>query len=100
MRNKWSKPWKKQECRVQQHLCPASARRQAAPKRSLMRGSWEPSFTRGALLDWLEYLTLGGGGAWIDEGSHAVDLLRWLNGDITRIALMATNRNKPQLKVE
>lgn len=52
------------------------------------------------MADWMEDATLGGGGAWIDEGSHAVDLLRWLNGDITRIALMTTNRNKPNLKVE
>ena len=52
------------------------------------------------MADWMEDATLGGGGAWIDEGSHAIDLLRWLNGDITRIALMTANRNKPHLKVE
>ena len=48
------------------------------------------------MADWMEDATLGGGGAWIDEGSHAIDLLRWLNGDITRIATMTANRNKPQ----
>jgi predicted dehydrogenase len=52
------------------------------------------------MADWMEDAELGGGGAWIDEGSHAVDLLRWLNGDIVRIAAMTANRNKPELKVE
>jgi predicted dehydrogenase len=52
------------------------------------------------MADWMEDPVLGGGGAWIDEGSHGIDLLRWLNGDIVRIAAMTTNRNKPQLKVD
>jgi predicted dehydrogenase len=52
------------------------------------------------MADWMEDAALGGGGAWIDEGSHAIDLLRWLNGDITRVAAMTANRNKPNLKVE
>jgi predicted dehydrogenase len=52
------------------------------------------------MADWMENEELGGGGAWIDEGSHAIDLLRWLNGDITRIAVMTANRNKPHLHIE
>lgn len=52
------------------------------------------------MADWMEDARLGGGGAWIDEGSHAIDLLRWLNGDITRVAAMTANRAKPQLHVE
>ena len=52
------------------------------------------------MADWMEDATLGGGGAWIDEGSHAIDLLRWLNGDISRVATMIANRHKPNLKVE
>ena len=52
------------------------------------------------MADWMEDPVLGGGGAWIDEGSHGIDLLRWLNGDIVRIAAMTANRNKPQLKVD
>jgi predicted dehydrogenase len=52
------------------------------------------------MADWMEDPTLGGGGAWIDEGSHAIDLLRWLNGDIERVAAMTANRHKPNLKVE
>jgi predicted dehydrogenase len=52
------------------------------------------------MADWMEDAELGGGGAWIDEGSHAIDLLRWLNGDIARIGAMTANRAKPQLSVE
>jgi predicted dehydrogenase len=52
------------------------------------------------MADWMEDAILGGGGAWIDEGSHAIDLMRWLGGDIVRVAAMTANRNKPQLAVE
>jgi predicted dehydrogenase len=49
---------------------------------------------------WMTNAQLGGGGAWIDEGSHGIDLLRWLVGDITKIAAFTTNRAKPGLDVE
>lgn len=49
---------------------------------------------------WMEDGALGGGGAWIDEGSHAIDLMRWVAGDISRVSAMAANRAKPKLKVE
>jgi predicted dehydrogenase len=49
---------------------------------------------------WMTNAHLGGGGAWIDEGSHGIDLLRWLVGDIAKIAAFTTNRAKPGLKVE
>src|SRR5260370_35368054 len=38
------------------------------------------------MADWIEAAALGGGGAWIDEGSHATDLLRWVNRELTRVA--------------
>jgi predicted dehydrogenase len=49
---------------------------------------------------WMEDPSLGGGGAWIDEGTHAVDLLRWLVGDIAQVSAMTATRVKPQLGVE
>jgi predicted dehydrogenase len=49
---------------------------------------------------WMSDADLGGGGAWIDEGSHGIDLLRWLVGDIASIAAFTTNRAKPGLGVE
>jgi predicted dehydrogenase len=52
------------------------------------------------MADWMEDPVLGGGGAWIDEGSHGIDLVRWLVGDIVRVAAMTANRAKPQLKVD
>lgn len=52
------------------------------------------------MADWMENPALGGGGAWIDEGSHGIDLMRWLVGDIVRIAAITANRAKPQLKVD
>lgn len=52
------------------------------------------------MADWMEDPALGGGGAWIDEGSHGIDLVRWLVGDIVRISAMTANRAKPQLKVD
>ena len=52
------------------------------------------------MTEWMEDAELGGGGAWIDEGSHTLDLMRWVGGDIARVAAMTANRNKPKLKVE
>lgn len=49
---------------------------------------------------WMEDPVLNGGGAWIDEGSHAVDLMRWVAGDITRIAAMTANRAKPRFPAD
>jgi predicted dehydrogenase len=48
----------------------------------------------------MEDHVLNGGGAWIDEGSHAIDLMRWVAGDISRVALMTANRNKPRFMSE
>jgi predicted dehydrogenase len=52
------------------------------------------------MTEWMVDQRLGGGGAWIDEGSHGIDLLRWLVGDIDSVTAMMTNRNKPGLAVE
>jgi predicted dehydrogenase len=52
------------------------------------------------MTEWMEDGALNGGGAWIDEGSHAIDLMRWVGGDISRVAAMAANRAKPRFKVE
>jgi predicted dehydrogenase len=49
---------------------------------------------------WMEDAALNGGGAWIDEGSHAIDLMRWVAGDIARIALMTANRAKQRFRSE
>ena len=52
------------------------------------------------MVEWMQDPALGGGGAWIDEGSHGIDLLRWLVGDIDEIAAFSTNRAKPALDGE
>jgi len=52
------------------------------------------------MAQWMSEPSLGGGGAWIDEGSHAVDLLRWLAGDIVEISAFTANRAKPGLDGE
>jgi predicted dehydrogenase len=49
---------------------------------------------------WMADPALGGGGAWIDEGSHAIDLLRWLIGDIAEVSAVMSNRAKPRLGAE
>jgi predicted dehydrogenase len=49
---------------------------------------------------WMTDPVLGGGGAWIDEGSHGVDLLRWMVGDISHISALSANRAKPELAGE
>jgi len=49
---------------------------------------------------WMEDPELNGGGAWIDEGSHAIDLMRWVAGDVSRVAAMTANRAKPRFKGE
>jgi predicted dehydrogenase len=52
------------------------------------------------MVEWMSDHDLGGGGAWIDEGSHGIDLLRWLVGDIERVSAFTANRNKPDLADE
>ena len=52
------------------------------------------------MVAWMSDPALGGGGAWIDEGSHGVDLLRWLVGDIAEISAFTANRAKPGLAAE
>jgi predicted dehydrogenase len=52
------------------------------------------------MVAWMSDKELGGGGAWIDEGSHAIDLLRWMVGDIAGVSMTMTNRAKPRLEAE
>ena len=52
------------------------------------------------MADWMEDRNRGGGGALIDEGAHAFDLLHWLVGDIVAIFSQIENRDKPALDVE
>jgi predicted dehydrogenase len=49
---------------------------------------------------WMEDRRLGGGGAWIDEGSHAVDLLRDLVGNVKTVAAFTASRVKHHIEVE
>ncbi|GHO90461.1 hypothetical protein KSF_005090 [Reticulibacter mediterranei] len=49
---------------------------------------------------WMEDPIQGGGGAFIDEGSHAVDLLRWYVGNVDAIYATMINREKKHLQVE
>jgi len=52
------------------------------------------------MVAWFEDEALSGGGAWIDEGAHAVDLLRWLVGDIERVGMLSARRVKQDLPME
>ncbi|MBB6733452.1 Gfo/Idh/MocA family protein [Cohnella zeiphila] len=52
------------------------------------------------MTDWMVDPVRGGGGALIDEGAHAIDLLRWYGGDISAVSSMTANIDKPQLRVE
>jgi predicted dehydrogenase len=52
------------------------------------------------MADWMEDPFLGGGGALIDEGAHAFDLLFWLVGDIEAVSCARRNSDKPHLAVE
>lgn len=49
---------------------------------------------------WMVDPIAGGGGAWIDEGSHAVDLLRWMVGDVEAVCLSTVQKVKRHLQVE
>jgi predicted dehydrogenase len=52
------------------------------------------------MAEWMADPVRGGGGALIDEGAHAFDLLHWLVGDIKSVCSATANLNKPQIKVE
>jgi predicted dehydrogenase len=52
------------------------------------------------MVEWMSDRTKNGGGAWIDEGSHGIDLLRWLVGDISEISAFTANRDKPGIEAE
>lgn len=49
---------------------------------------------------WITDPKEGGGGALIDEGSHAVDLFRWLVGEIKSVSAITGKIQKKQLNVE
>lgn len=49
---------------------------------------------------WMSNVSLGGGGAWIDEGSHAIDLLRWMVGEVSEVSAFTNRRVKQELEVE
>lgn len=53
-----------------------------------------------AMARWMEDPRTGGGGAWIDEGSHAVDMLRWMVGDIESVSADMSRQVKKHLDVE
>lgn len=52
------------------------------------------------MVEWMLDRDLGGGGAWIDEGSHGIDLLRHFVGEIETVAAFTTSRVKTDLAVE
>lgn len=52
------------------------------------------------MADWMADPVRGGGGALIDEGAHAFDLLHWFVGDIRSVCSTTANLNKPHLDVE
>ncbi|MCK9858657.1 Gfo/Idh/MocA family oxidoreductase [Paenibacillus sp. ATY16] len=52
------------------------------------------------MTSWMVDPVRGGGGAFIDEGAHAIDLLRWYAGDITAVSTLTANNAKPMLSVE
>jgi predicted dehydrogenase len=49
---------------------------------------------------WIMDPVAGGGGAWIDEGSHVVDLLRWMVGEVTSVSAVTAKLVKKHLGVE
>jgi len=52
------------------------------------------------MVDWMVDPVRGGGGALIDEGAHAIDLLRWYAGDVKAVSSVTANNDKPSLQVE
>jgi predicted dehydrogenase len=53
-----------------------------------------------AMARWMEDPVSGGGGAWIDEGSHAVDMMRWMVGEIDSVMAVTSKQVKTHLEVE
>ncbi len=49
---------------------------------------------------WIEDPVQGGGGAWIDEGTHSVDLLRWMIGEVACVSAITNKLVKKHLQVE
>jgi predicted dehydrogenase len=54
----------------------------------------------GYMADWMEDPIRSGGGALIDEGSHAFDLLHWFVGDLESVCSATAKTAKPALDVE
>lgn len=52
------------------------------------------------MCDWILDPAKAAGGALIDEGVHAIDLMRWFLGDITSVFTMMTKAVKTDLDVE
>jgi predicted dehydrogenase len=52
------------------------------------------------MVNWMEDPVLGGGGALIDEGAHAFDLLFWLIGNIEAVSCAKQNIAKPRFEME
>jgi predicted dehydrogenase len=52
------------------------------------------------MVEWMSDHDRNGGGSWIDEGSHGVDLLRWMVGAISEVSMFSANRNKPEIADE
>ena len=52
------------------------------------------------MVTWMLDREQSGGGAWIDEGSHAVDLLRHFVGDVTHVTALQDRLVKRDLDVE
>jgi len=52
------------------------------------------------MAEWMEDPVKNGGGAFIDEGSHAVDLLRWYVGEVDAISATTASLVKRDLRVE
>ena len=53
-----------------------------------------------AMARWMEDPVSGGGGAWIDEGSHGVDMMRWMVGEIDSVVAVTSKQVKTHLEVE
>jgi predicted dehydrogenase len=52
------------------------------------------------MLDWIVDPVKAAGGALIDEGVHAIDLMRWFLGDVASVFTMMTTAVKTDLEVE
>jgi predicted dehydrogenase len=52
------------------------------------------------MTEWMTDTVRGGGGALIDEGAHAFDLLHWFVGNVQSVCCATANLNKTDLQVE